>query len=367
MNGPSALALLQLDNGTSAWRVRWPMLELARRGYPIAYGSNTDPRVSSLIAQADVVILHRLAWLPEDRDKALAWRELLHHDGKALVFDCDDDIYSPACIARIRRTGDAELNARSDAQLEIERQARTFALQICDGVTVSTEPLAAVCRQYTDKPVIVVPNAIDLPRFRAGLDGWQRTIPGPTIGWAGGNRPDSDAEDLAIAWGRIAKRFPDVTFVVAYYPLPALVNAVPPERLRILPQQSLDTYARNLAEIDIGCCPLADEPFNRAKSPIKAMEFAAAGACVVASPTVYEPFLRACTAAIIAHDADEWELALAGLLKTPEIRTLAASCLLDSVEREHSLAGNVLAWPAAWAAIHESFLESRQPALVGLA
>ncbi len=367
MNGPAVVSLLQEYRGVSAWRCMWPLEELGRRGYQAAWGDNADPQHSARIEQADVVVLHRPAWLPGDELKAVAWRDLLHARGKVLVIDYDDDLLSVEILERIRITGDEELNKRSDARLELERQTRIFALRLADGVTVSTPHLANVCRQYTDKPVIVVPNAIDLPRFRAGLEGYTRRLASPTIGWAGGNRPDRDAEQLAIAWGRLAEQFPDVTFVVAGYPLPALINAVPMRRLVYLPMLPLPIYACNYAEIDIACCPLADEPFNRAKSPIKAMEFAASGAAVVASPTVYGDFITDGEDGLIAATADEWERQITRLVKFRGRREALAMMLRNKVERDHTLAANVGSWPKAWAAILAQFDAARDAEVVAFA
>lgn len=367
MTAPRVLALLQEYRGVSAWRCIWPIEELARQGYLAAWGANNDPRASALIEQADAVLLHRPAWTPGDELKAIAWRDLLHAGGKCIIVDYDDDLLSPEFLQRTRATGDAELNAKSDEQLERERQARIFALRIADGVTCSTEALAAICRQYTDRPVIVVPNAIDLLRFRAGLVDWQRTVPGLTVGWAGMNRPDSDAVQLAEAWGRIAARFPEVTFVVAGFPLAALINAVPSDRLVVLPELPLETYARNYAEIDIACCTLADDVFARAKSQIKAMEFAAAGAAVVASPTVYGDFIEQDYDGFIASTASEWVGALSVLIDAPPIRNVLARRLLEKVEQHHTLAANIGQWPAAWSEILAHFDAARDAEVVAFA
>jgi hypothetical protein len=47
------------------------------------------------------------------------------------------------------------------------------------------------------------------------------------------------------------------------------------------------TYRPLAHMVDIGCCAVADTPFSRAKTPIKAWEYAAAGAAVVATPALY--------------------------------------------------------------------------------
>lgn len=363
---PRALALVQQLYGSAAWRVVWPFAELERQGYPFArWGWNDDPVTSAKIADADLVILHRSAWKPGDEAKALAWRDLLHRGNKALVLDCDDDLYSPA-ITDLQLQPDLKLG-KSVEQLEQERAANIFALRLADGVTCSTPYLAEVCRGLTDKPVCVVPNAIDLPRFRAGLSGYIRATPGLTIGWAGGSRPDRDAQELAVGWSRVSARFPEVRFIVAGHPIPSLCNAVPSGCLTVLPHLPLDLYPRSYAEIDIACCPLEDVPFNRAKSPIKAMEFAAAGAAVVASPTVYSGLIRTGTDGLIASSADHWEHLLDILIENPRYRATLGRRLLYRVERDHTLQANISKWPAAWTEILADFDARRDREVVAFA
>lgn len=357
LGGPITASLIQAPNGCAAWRVCWPAYELAARGYPVAWDFIGRPETARLTQLAQLVVLHRAAWKPEDEANALAYRDFLHGEGKALGYETDDDLYSEDVVARIRSTGDAALNARSDAELERERQARVFALSLADGVTCSTEALAEVCRRYTDANVVVVPNAIDLARFRTAIANHSKRTPDSplTIGWAGGNRPDVDAEKLGVAWGRIARRFPDVRFLVGGFPLRALTESVPPDRLRYIEKLPLGQYPAIFSEIDIGCCPLADTTFNRSKSPIKAMELAAAGAAVVASPTVYADFLRHGHDGLVADTPDEWEWHLAQLVEKPGRRQLLSARLLERIEAEHSLAGTVTRWPRAWQSIVESW------------
>lgn len=356
--GPMTATFIQQPNGCAAWRVCWPAYELSSRGYPVVFGYNGTPETAEMTRVAQLVVLHRSAWSVGDERNALAYRDLLHAEGKVLGYETDDDLYSEDVAARIRSTGDAELNARSDEQLEAERLARIFALRLADGVTTSTEALATVVRRFTDRPVLVVPNAIDLERFRMAIANYgRRTADSPlTIGWAGGNRPDVDAEKLGVAWGRIARRFPKVRFLVGGFPLGSLVRSVPEHRLTYIEKLPLSRYPATFSEIDIGCCPLSPSTFNVSKSPIKAMELAAAGAAVIASPTVYGAFIRPGVDGLIADSADDWEWAIAQLVENPGRRQLLAANLLERVEAEHSLAGTVHRWPGAWSTIVNAHL-----------
>lgn len=350
---PATIGLVQMKNGTSAWRVFYPMDYLHKRGYPVAYGINGDAETSGMIQDADLVVMHRLAWRPEDQWKALKWRELLHSNGKALAYEIDDDIITEAIIERIHHTNIGEY---TDEQIDMERRQHLFAIQISDGIICSTEHLAAIVRKITDRPVIVVPNALDLHRFQTTLS-WEGVQPGraPRIGWIGGNRPDRDAENLAYAWNRIARRYPEVRFLVGGYPLPALMAAVPPERLDHIPWRPIEAYPRTFAHLDVGCAPLNDEPFNRSKSFIKAMEYAAAGAAVCVSPVGYDGLIRGGENGLICQSADDWTEALSFLLDNPDARQVLANNLLEEVREKHSLEANAWRWPEAWATIVADF------------
>jgi glycosyltransferase involved in cell wall biosynthesis len=358
MNAPSVLDLVhpEMMAGCTAWRVVWPMTEMVRRGLRVGWGPVGDRATSSAIDRVDAVVAARLEWAAGSESDALRWRDVLHGNGKALIYETDDDLYSEQSVGRVRETG--QVDHKDDQVLEIERQARIFALSVADGVTVSTERLADVVQRFTDKPVRIVPNAIDLPRFQAAMTSYgpiDRDRP-PTIGWAGGNRPDRDALDLAIAWGRVADRYPDVRFVVGGYPLRALIDSVPEDRLTVVPKRTIDTYPATLALMDIGCCPLADEPFNWAKSPIKALEMGAAGCAVVASATVYDDLIDHGQDGLIAGDGpDDWDAHLSALIENPDRRRDLAQALLRTIRRDHSLAGNVHRWPAAWSDLVADF------------
>jgi glycosyltransferase involved in cell wall biosynthesis len=358
---PSVLGMVQLYNGTSAWRVIWPMEYLHRRGFPVMWGYNGELDTATNTKYADVVVMHRLAWERKDYHKALLWRDILHRDGKALVYELDDDILSPSIIERVKRTN---MWSKGDAQIDMERQAHVFSMRICDGIICSTEYLADVCRQYTTKPVYVVPNAIDLDRFKRVMAAEPRLPEGspPTIGWVGGNRPNSDAVNLAAAWARIARNYPDVQFKIGGYPFPILAGAVPPDRLTFVPWRQIDAYPMAFANLDIGCATIVDEEFNRSKSTIKAMEYAAAGAAVCASPLVYGQLICHGKNGMLCETSDEWYHAISVLLDYPQQRREMAEVLTGEVEREHSLAGNIGRWPEAWTAILADF---RVKSLVG--
>jgi glycosyltransferase involved in cell wall biosynthesis len=343
------LALVADMTGPTLWRSLWPITALERRGYPCGWEYKDAALAAPLAANFDGCLLSRVSWPPGH------WRLVknalteAHDAGRFWVYDCDDDLFGEDSIHRLIEM--EWTDGCSLAELEAARRERLWAMQVCDGVTTTTPYLASVVSRLTDRPVVVVPNAIDVIWFRSVVRATRREISGLTIGWAGGKRPDADVAVMADAWARLAARYPAVRFVVGGY-LPDVVRLrVPANRLAFIPWLPLERYPAMFRQIDIACAPLADTPFNRAKTPIKAYEAALAGACVVASPTLYGEVIDDGTTGRLATTADDWEAALADLIERPALRAILAGRLLRVVEKQHALERNLWRWPAAWSTI----------------
>jgi glycosyltransferase involved in cell wall biosynthesis len=352
--GPSVLALVGDMTGPSLWRVLQPVTALERAGYPAGWDRTGNQLVGSIAPSFDGYVLPRTSWPPEQRRMAEAWFASIHRAGKFVVFDADDDVFTHHETAR--RVDLNWTDGKSVERLEAERFERIWAMQQCDGVTVSTQRLATIVRTMTDRPVIVVANAIDIRWFRKVVRSTLREVPGLTIGWTGGRRSDRDVELMAEAWGRIAARYPAsaVNFVVAGW-LPAIIrDTIPADRLTVLPWLPLERYPASYRQIDIGCAAVADTSFNAAKSPIKCFEHAAAGAAVVASPLLYGKVIEHGVSGFLATTADEWEAGLSTLIDSPATRSMMAKRLIRKVEKCHSLAVNLHKWPEAWTAIRNN-------------
>lgn len=352
LTGPSVLALVGREKtGPDLWRVLQPITALEKRGYPCGWDVRDNGLIGTIAPMFDAYLLPRISWPPEQRKLAEGWFASIRRAGKLAIYDADDDVFTAAETHRRVELGWTE--GKTPEQLDAERFERIWCMQQCDGVTVSTQRLATIVRSFTSKPVCVVPNAIDLPWFREIVRKTPRQIPGLTIGWAGGRRHDRDVEQMAEAWGRVAGRYPSVRFVVQGWVPPVILEHVGRDRLAILPWMSLERYPAGLAQVDIACCAVADTPFNRAKSQIKAMEAAAAGSAVVASP-FYAGLVDNGSSGFIAESAGEWEDALAQLVEQHATRKMMARRLLRTVQKRHTLAGNLWRWPAAWSQIAEA-------------
>ena len=359
LTGPNLLALVGDQNGPALWRVLQPFSALERRGYACGWDSIGNPALTDgFAARFDGLIIARMSWPAAFRDRARRWFDLARARRQLVVFETDDDILTTAMTRHALGSGLG--HGKTLHQLEEERHDTLWAMRQCDGVTVSTETLAARVRAYTDKPVIVVPNAIDLPWFRSVVrraqtrSGLCPPSAHVTIGWVGGQRDEADLSAVADAWRRIACRYPSVRFVVAGHRSARLTAAVPPDRLTFRPWVPIERYPESFAGIDIGVAAVAPSLFNAAKSEIKAYEYAVAGAAVIASPSLYGAIVEHGKTGYLAETADEWTTALVDLLERPAHRAIFARRLLRVVERDHTLSANLYRWPEAWRSIAAS-------------
>jgi len=342
MTAPRVLSVIGEVDASTAWRTTQPAEVLANLGHFVTFIDKNDPHLGLVALLADIIVLPRMTWPAADLPQARDWIAGLRQRGKTFVFEVDDDMFLHI---------DEHLTDLGDREQVARMRGVADALRLCHAATVSVPRLSTTVRAVTrpDFPVATVPNYIDLARFDAARKRARRPWPALTIGWVGAKRQESDIAPLVTAWGSIARRHPAVRFVIAGHPFPALVNSVPPGRLRVLPWLPFDRYPEHYAGIDIGCCAVGETPFNSCKSDIKAQEFGAAGAAVVASPWLYRDLIRAGDTGLLATTAEEWTVALDRLVRDAALRKALGRRLRRRVEDERALAKHAEQWLGAWA------------------
>ena len=260
---PRVLALLddRQPNTVDYYRTVGAFDILRQRGYPVAYLPYGQARY---LAQRnwldpgrfDIFVMNRASVGTVDK-RLVDFMRIIHESGKKLIYETDDDYTNEH-----RRT--------------TEGDAITVA-KTCDAVTTTTPYLAKVLRQHNEH-VYVLPNAINLQLWT----GSPKKVAGPvTIGLAGTGTHFEDYKLVKDALFRLAETYGDqVRFLLMGYKPYYLENLPNMEFVEFLPYPE---YAKQMARVDIGLCPLVpDDPFNLAKSAVKALEYMAAGAAVVA-------------------------------------------------------------------------------------
>lgn len=349
--------MLPGDTGACGhYRLIWPA-DAVRALRPDWEITVYDPRAVKVERTPAGIRVHGLPWseidlLVTQRVGIPAVADLcswLQERGVAVVMDMDDAMWAldPANTAYRVWNDDRPPISRRMHWMVIERVAA-----LADLVTVTTPALAA--RYGAHGRVEVLPNRI--PRMALTVSAPTPRPLVPYAGWSG----------LLATHPHDPKAVGDAVKVVSAAGLvrPAVMGdayrtgKMWGTRVREIPVQPLGMpYYRQLAELDIGLVPLdlvgSSAVFNAAKSSLKALEMAAVGAAVIASPSPANLEFAQEVPIRLAAGRDEWQWALEELSH--------ATARAEQVEKQRAAieAGWVLQdraadWADAWAAAVEN-------------
>lgn len=281
------------DGHACGWyRLRMPLDQLQQAGHQVDVNYGWTERCEDY----RIIVGQRIG-----KPEALPlWRRLAARH--KLVYETDDDVFT---------IDSWNVGAHLTHSPEVI-DAVEFAATAAHLVTVSTEPLAEVMRRYNDN-VVVLHNRIDAALLDVRRP-WRDRV---TVGWAGGDSHLRDFQAVAPQLRRFLKRNPAVDFhnIGTDYLKPMKLPG------RHTPWSAdIWDYYRSI-DFDIGIAPLADIPFNRSKSAIKALEYAALGIPVIASDSEpYRPFVvDGVTGWLVRHE-HEWAKRLYELVNDEAMR-----------------------------------------------
>lgn len=216
-----------------------------------------------------------------------------------------------------------------DIKLTVE-----FMIREADAVTTTNEVLAKVIRQHTDKPVFVLPNCLDLTKWRKPKladDIW--------IGWCGSVSHYPDLKPLMPVFDRLMQKYNKLHVQIMgssfdyLFPLKDGSKTLPvrgfgpedsmfyadfkdsgerwPGRMSFhkpVPVQEYENWMCSNWKSHIAIAPIERNDFNDAKSELKWLEYTAMGIPVVASD--FGPYKRAISNAydgFLAKDERDWQ------------------------------------------------------------
>lgn len=198
----------------------------------------------------------------------------------------------------------------------------------------STEPLAALLRQYNPE-VAVFPNCVaELPPPRTQ----SRSSADETVIFFGAINRENDWAPILpvlndVLAGPVGHRVRvDVVHDRAFF------NALTTPHKRFTATCPYPRYLELLRGADIALLPLADTAFNRVKSDLKFIESAAQGAVALASPVVYANTVIPGETGLIFADPAEFAVGLRALITDAELRHRLASAAYRYVAAERLLA-----------------------------
>lgn len=280
--------------------------------------------------------------------RPLAWRnvfaiQLLQSHGVRCVVEVDDDLSS------VHTQHDAYSYLNPTLNPETNHQHLARACLHADAVVVTTPSLAGV---YGQKRAVVVENHIPRRYLDTEADRDPERV---VIGWTG--KVGSHAGDLNVLQGAMS----------------TILRSEPSAQLRVLGDNTgvdrvlglpdppdlvvgvgMDHYPDEVARFDIGIAPLADTIFNRSKSWLKPLDYAACGVPFICSGTdEYRRFTgQGC--GTIAQRGREWVSALRRLIREPSLRADMAAAGREVAARwvmEDHIDRYVEAWAGSVATI----------------
>ncbi len=291
--------------------------------------------------EADVIVTQRHAAATVDTGHRLARHA--QRTGAKLLYDLDDDLLSLP-------------NDHPDAE-----KLRPFAklvelmLTLADAVWVSTANLAE--RLAAIRPdAIVIENRLDERIWAQGpapLPFWSDPV---RILCMGTSTHNGDFAMIEPALLRLKAEYGhriviDVLGMTNRHELPAELNRIGPSTHA---SRSYPGFVNWLTSMQprwhIGLAPLLDTPFNRSKSPIKAMDYAAMGLAVLASDTpVYRGSIADGSAGqLVANDPRTWHAMLDWLIRDQALRESSAVRAHQAFVADATLASQAEVRLAAW-------------------
>ena len=291
---------------------------------------------------ADIVATQRYA-LPD----IAAVDTLAAHAGRVgakLYYDLDDDLLN---IPR----------DHPDAKV-LRPKAKTVQrmLRRADRLFVSTPMLADSLRALRGDAVIV-PNALD---ERLWGQTPPRHRPGPHYGpvrilCMGTATHDADFATIEPALARVVAAFGgrvriDMLGFSSRKTLPGWVHrlGMPPTAHGSYP--GFVHWIANQQPWDIGLVPLNDSPFNRCKSPIKTLDYAALGLAILASDVdVYRGSIADGAGGMLVQNTENaWYNALCRLVRDTELRRRLGQGAWDAYASAGTLSAKADQWRTAW-------------------
>lgn len=266
----------------------------------------------------------------------------MQKQGAAVVIDIDDALWS---IDRDNAAYQAWNGAHSPLNWRwLDRAARA-----CDLVTVTTKALEK--RYAAHGRAEILPNG--LPDHAYPGEPYTRPTGAPVvIGWSGSRA--SHPHDLEVVGGALAKvleQDPNVMVkIIGDSRWAAGVLGVPQDRLVDVGHVPFDQYHSALLGTDVAIVPLQDTLFNRCKSSLKAMEYSAAGAYVLASWTPANKELQGHIPSVdlVRDGEDKWYEALHSAVKVMRMNPHLVTSVAERGARTRAINDRAGEWISAW-------------------
>lgn len=319
-----------LSNGQGVFRVIAPLRAARKHGLAmesiwLQHGERQpSPAELQRLAPATAIVQHYIY----DRHLASlrAWRDTPGHP--FIVYTIDD------LITDIDPTNPFYKNLPPNGRSRIR-----YALSHCDRLVTSTPFLADQFSAFI-RDIQIVPNCLD-PDIWLPLTTERRTGKRPRVGWAGG---ETHLRDLLVIKAVVEKTHHEIDWVF----FGMCPDEIRPHVAEFHPLSKFSTYPARLASLnlDLAVAPLAQIPFNRAKSNLRLLEYGILGIPVVCTDI---DSYRGSPACCVSNDPDAWIEAIRSRIHEPEALAREGEAMAAWVKANFLLTPDHLrSWLAAY-------------------
>jgi glycosyltransferase involved in cell wall biosynthesis len=338
------IAFIANPEAPGSWyRAIGPVLSLGERGHEICQVWKPGEGIlGETVAGAELLLVYRA-----HDDNVLQIVRAAKQQGMAIVYDNDDDMRA------VPRNNKAAREYKGFAGERALRQIRRL-LELADLAIASTPKVAARFREYGAERVQVIENYVrdDALSVSAPPNGEQIVV-----GWLAGNEHHIDIERLPLRqqFETLLDRYPQLVIETV-----GCSMGMRHERYRCDPHVDFFALPPKLAQFDVGLAPIADDPFNHARSSIKVKEYAVLGRPWLASPVgPYAPLGEREGGRLVPDDG--WVEAIGRLIEKPRERNKLAK-RARKWGRSQAMSANVQQWHDAFvAAIERNGRRPRPP------
>jgi tetratricopeptide (TPR) repeat protein len=286
--------------GDHLYRTSYPCRALGQReGVLVGSGNWLSYKARQCARRADLLVL--CATLEPD---LLALIRARRRDGLITIFEINDDFRDVQEWSHLADFAANPLTRSLNFQLAVESDAVQFSMPHFLEVFAPLNSRAVVFQNYLWE---LPPPRAKPARIR--------------IGWGGSYGHRDDLIALLPALKRVLVRHPEVDLaIMSVEGFRPLFDWVEPERLFFKKAGSLADYYDFISSLHIGLAPLLPSKFNRGRSDVKYLEYAAAGAAAVCSALrPYETSVRPGVNGLFAQEFSEFADRIEQLLDAPRL------------------------------------------------
>jgi glycosyltransferase involved in cell wall biosynthesis len=308
---PRVLAILVIETGCEAIRIKTPFMELRRHGWAASWVAQEHLEKLDT-ANYDVIVLPRLT--PLDAERAIGQVRALQEIGKVVIFEMDDDYTTRTLVGPENRKW-------------LEEIWRTV-----DAITVSTPYLRKVMLDYNPE-VYTLPNCNNAHFWDPVADPLARVDPVLTIGLAGGNSHYDDWKLCYPGLCKIVEEYPDIKVLFGGFLPQYYKEDLPADSVIYQPGVHYNRWPLVVRQVDIGLAPVTNDPFNLCKSAQKLLDYWSSardwgrkrgGCAVVASDHPIYRRVASKKNCILAKGTEGWYDAIKSLIEDSQLRATLA-------------------------------------------